>query len=361
MAGDGLTVYSREVTRGLDERGVEVVFFHHDHGSAGVGSVQLPSLRISPAWTIAGPGARARLRAALTEHRIDVVHVSLAFSSDDHVLPDLCHGLGLPLVATMHAPFDRRLTWWGGLSHVLYRLYATFLRRCDRVIVFGPTQCDLLERMGVPADRLRIIPNGVDVGRFRPGPSSFARDIGADRLFVYLGRLDAEKNVGPLIDAFLDSSPPPNLRLAVAGSGRERERLIRRYHDARVAFLGLITEERRRIALLRAADAFFLPSSIEGLSLALLEAMACGACPVATDVGCDGDVVSGAGIALDPLDLAGELRTAMTRLIESPALAVEQGRLARRRVLERYSLRANLDALLEVYRELVPVRHLEAV
>ncbi|HEX4211731.1 MAG TPA: glycosyltransferase family 4 protein [Candidatus Dormibacteraeota bacterium] len=361
MAGDGLTVYSREVTRGLDERGVEVVFFHHDPGSAGLDSVELPSLRISQGWTIAGPGTRSRLRRALVEHRIDVVHVSLAFSSDDFGLPELCHGLGLPLVATMHAPFDVRLTWWGGLSHVLYRIYAALLCRCDRVIVFGAAQARLLESMGVPSGRLRVIPNGVDVGHFRPGSSTFAHDLGAERLFVYLGRLDAEKNVALLIDAFLDSSPPPTLRLAVAGSGRERDHLERRHRDGRVAFLGLITEERRRVALLRAAEAFFLPSSIEGLSLALLEAMACGACPVATDVGCDGDVVRGAGITLDPLDLAGELGRAMTRLIDSPALAAELGRLARQRVLARYSLRANLDTLLDVYRELVPARRLQPV
>jgi glycosyltransferase involved in cell wall biosynthesis len=73
--------------------------------------------------------------------------------------------------------------------------------------------------MGVPRAALRIIPNGVDVGRFSPGPSDWRERLGCDRLFVYLGRLDPEKNVGTLIDAFLASGPPPGLRLAVAGSG----------------------------------------------------------------------------------------------------------------------------------------------
>ena len=128
---------------------------------------------------------------------------------------------------------------------------------------------------------------------------------------------DPEKNVQSLVEAFLAADPPADLRLALAGSGSERRRLQARYQDHRLAFLGSLTDESERIALLRSAEAFFLPSSIEGLSLALLEAMACGACPVATDVGVDGDAVRGAGVVLEPLHLDSELRLAPCR--SSPA------------------------------------------
>jgi glycosyltransferase involved in cell wall biosynthesis len=355
-SGDGLTVYSREITNELRERGVEVVFVHHDPESAGDGSVELPAMPVSSRWTIAAPGSRRRLGEALRRRAVDLVHVSLSFSSLDFGLPDLCRDLGVPLVATLHAPFDTRLTTWGRLSRILYRIYSVPLARFDAVIVFGSAQRALLTGMGVPEEVVRVIPNGVDVGRFRPGPSQAAVRLGAERLFLYLGRLDAEKNVDLLLEAFCGMRTPPGLKLAIAGAGRMRQRLERRFDDSRVVFLGLVSGQRERISLLRAAEALFLPSAIEGLSLALLEAMACGACPVATDVGCDGDAVGGVGIVLDPVSVDSDLRLAVRLLASTPGLAAELGTLARRRAVERYSLSANMDALLELYRELAPER-----
>lgn len=133
----------------------------------------------------------------------------------------------------------------------------------------------------------------------------------------------------------------------------EWKRLWRLYGDPRVAFLGLISEEADRVGLLRAAEAFFLPSSIEGLSLALLEAMACGACPIATTVGCDGDAIDGVGVPLDPASPSSDLRLAIGLLTCSPEIARLLGWLARRRVVERYSLDRGIDLLIENYRQLI--------
>jgi glycosyltransferase involved in cell wall biosynthesis len=284
-----------------------------------------------------------------------VVHVSLSFSSLDFSLPALCHQLGLPVVATFHAPFDTHHTAWGSLSRIFYQLYSLPLARYDRVIVFGPSQQRLLEGMGVPAAAIRVVPNGVDVERYSPGPSDWRERLDARRLLVYLGRMDREKNVEPLVDSFLEAGPPSDARLALAGDGPELARLARRVRDPRVLLLGPLRHEEDRVGLLRAADALFLPSAIEGLSLALLEGMACGACPVATDVGCDGDAVRGAGILLDPVDLRGQLRLAVRLLTSSPQIAADLGHLARERAVERYSLAANVESLLAIYGELVTV------
>ncbi|HSR24805.1 MAG TPA: glycosyltransferase family 4 protein, partial [Candidatus Eisenbacteria bacterium] len=187
--------------------------------------------------------------------------------------------------------------------------------------------------------------------RYLPGPSHQAERLGARQLFLYLGRLDREKNVDVLGESFLDAEPPHDVRLAIAGTGPERQRLERRLRDPRVLFMGAVAREDERIALLRAADALFLPSAIEGLSLALLEGMACGACPVATDVGCDGDAVRGAGILLDPVYLRSEIRLAVRLLTSASEVASQLGRQARSRAVERYSLVRNIDALLAIYDE----------
>jgi glycosyltransferase involved in cell wall biosynthesis len=355
-AGDGLTTYSREITRGLRRRGAEVVFVHHGPEAEESPSVALESLSVGDRFRIAVPGSSRRLMEALRMHRVDLVHVSLSFSSLDFSLPGLCHSLGLPVVGTFHAPFDTRASLWGGLSRVLYQVYAVPLANYDRVIVFGPSQARMLVRMGVPREVVAIVPNGVDVERYCPGPSDRAERYGARVLFLYLGRLDREKNVDVLVECFLSVGPPPEVKLALVGTGPERARLERRYRDRRVIFTGAVPQESERIALLRAADALFLPSAIEGLSLALLEGMACGLCPVATDVGCDGDAVRGVGILLDPQRLRSELRFAIRTLCELPHLARELGRLARGRAVERYSLDANLDALMRIYDQVLATR-----
>ena len=81
--------------------------------------------------------------------------------------------------------------------------------------------------------------------------------------------------------------------------------------------------------------------------------MACGVATVATDVGTDGEALRGAGIVVDPRNLAVELGMAFRQLIELPFLSTELGTLARQRVLERYSLEQNLEALSSLYEELV--------
>jgi glycosyltransferase involved in cell wall biosynthesis len=360
--GGGMATYSREVVSGLRRRGHRVTFFQHELQEADAEpeenaesdeAVFLESLPLGGRLVLSGLRARRRLQERLERRDFDVVHASFWFSSLDFDLPRACRRVGVPLVATFHVAFDQRPSVWGGITSATYRLYAPTLAACDRVIVFGETQRDVLVELGVPPGGLRILPNGVDVEAYRPGPSDWKGRLDASMLFVYMGRVDSEKNVDVLLRAFLDCGPPPDVKLVVMGGGGERKKLQRQYRDPRVTFTGHVADRQTRIDLLRAADAFFLPSSVEGLSLSMLEAMACGAATVATDVGVDGDALRGAGIVLDPRRLEEQLRLAIRELIEMPWLLGPLGEAARRRVVERYALERNVDALVDVYRELV--------
>jgi glycosyltransferase involved in cell wall biosynthesis len=359
----GMATYSNEVVAGLRRLGHQVTFFHHgDRTGNGPEetseSVSLASLNVPLVkQVVLSPGrAKRKLVDRLRQREFDLVHASFWFSSMDFDLPKLTRELGIPLVATFHVAFDNRPSLWGGLYSGTYRLYAPTLAKCDRVIVFGPAQRDILAGMGVPERTIRILPNGVDVEKYQPGPSDRRQRYAADRLFLYMGRVDSEKNVDVLLEAFLDCAPPNRVKLLIMGTGTEKRRLERFYKDQRVIFSGHISEVEERIAILRAADGFFLPSTVEGLSLAMLEAMACGVATVATDVGTDGEALRGAGIVVDPRNLAVELGMAIRQLIELPFLSSELGKLARRRVLERYSLERNLEALSTLYDEMVEDR-----
>jgi glycosyltransferase involved in cell wall biosynthesis len=119
-----------------------------------------------------------------------------------------------------------------------------------------------------------------------------------------------------------------------------------------MTFTGQVSDEHRRIELLRGLDIFVLPSSVEGLSLSLLEAMACGVACVATDVGGDGEALRGAGLLIDPREIEPQLQLAIRTLADFPDFRSELGRKARERATQRFNLALNLDRLVALYSEL---------
>jgi glycosyltransferase involved in cell wall biosynthesis len=350
-SGDGLLTYSREMVAGLRARGVKVFFVHHGETPASTDDgMALKSLTGSHRYIISSPRTKRLITELLQRERVELVHVSLSFSTSvDFGLPDLCHELGLPVTATFHVPYDSRFSLWQGISSALYRVYSQSLAAYDRVIIFSSQQRELLVQYGVPEANIMVVPNGVDVDKYAPGPSDYKEAAGAETLIGYLGRVDPEKNVLALIRAFLDVDVNDQDVLVIVGGGGDRRRLERRFGGRRVIFTGQIADEAERIRILRAMDVFVLPSAVEGLSLSLLEAMATETACIATDVGGDGDVLRGAGIVLDPRELDGQLRLGLQTLLDFPDFRRELAHRARARAVERYSLTRNLDHLLAIY------------
>lgn len=354
--GGGLYNYSLEILRGLRARSVDVVFLYHGPRTRKRGDakeIQIGSLNVFNKDVIADPKAQSLIKETLRTERPDVAHASLSFSllsRFDFTLPDICHDAGVPIVATVHFPYDRRSTFWGSASRSLYRLYATPLSRYDGVIIFSDEQKALLIDYGVPAEKVHVIPNGVDVRKYQPGASTFKSEIDADFLITYMGRVDPEKNVDDLLKVFVELRVPPTHRLVVVGDGTELDRLRSRYeHESRIVFTGWIASDEQRVRILQATDVFVLPSDVEGLSLAMLEAMACGCAVIATDAGADGEALGATGIIIDPESIQPQLQLATQILITHPDFAHGLGERARERVVEHYSLERNIGRLVELY------------
>jgi glycosyltransferase involved in cell wall biosynthesis len=378
----GNVTYGLSTTEALRRRGHSVSFIHFNTPPAGLGRhdanesesptslaaalagesadvVTLPYLVKSQVYTIPSPGAQRELRESLERLRPDLVHASLTLSPLDFRLPDLCQQLGLPLVATFHPAFDaglRNLT--AGTQQLTYQLYAPSLARFDRVIVFSALQADLLERLGVRRDRLAIIPNGVDTDLWTPSPqfdspnlAELRHQFEGRRVFLYMGRLSTEKNVEALLRAWR-LVRPEGCVLLIVGDGPLRG-LLQSQAENDVIWWGYEASLPRRVALLQLAEVFLLPSLVEGLSLALLEAMATGTACIATDAGADGEVLQGgAGIVISTQGVTTQLRTLLPVLRDQPVLTAELGLRARARVQERYTLERNIDSLEKLYAEL---------
>ena len=235
------------------------------------------------------------LRALIEAWRPDVVHLhdhyplaaaalaaarrrGLPVLGTDNFLP----GNSLPhltLLARHRA--TRRL-----LERYLWRSVRRVLGRVDLLTAATPTAVAAL-RPHLPDVPLEAVSCGVDLERFRPhaasDPAAVRRRHGLDPeavLFLYVGRLDREKRLTTLIDAWtrLDGAAAA-AQLALVGRGTEGAALARRITalglEGSVRCLGFVADGDLP-PLLAAADAFAMPSDVELQSIATLEAMACG-------------------------------------------------------------------------------------
>ncbi|WP_377473318.1 MAG: glycosyltransferase family 4 protein [Microcoleus anatoxicus] len=393
----GNVTYSREVTNALLDRGYQVSFLHFAqeaelernkaawsmaNGSwggeiaptsfaaslppASCNEVSLPCLYKSQIYTIPTFKSSKVLMKSLRRLQPDVVHASLTLSPLDFLLPEICQELNIPLVATFHPPFDRKLrNLTSGTQHLMYQLYAPFLAHYDSTIVFSQIQRDILVKLGVPEERVAMIPNGVDAVKYSPGPSGLKSELKADRIFVYQGRIAPEKNVESLLKAWKQCNFGPGNLLAIVGDGPLAASLQLFYgEDEGIVWLGFVADEERRIEILRGADVFILPSLVEGLSLSLLEAMACGLACLATDAGADGEALEeGAGIVLNTQRVRSQLQTLLPLFCDHPEMSQMLGQKARQRAIDRYTLSQNITELEKLYAQVLqgqrlPVRGL---
>ncbi|MBD2365164.1 glycosyltransferase family 4 protein [Anabaena minutissima FACHB-250] len=361
----GNVTYSREITNALLDRDHQVSFLHFAQEDSEAKNwpncqeVSLPFLYKSQVYTIPTFKATKVLTESLREIQPDIVHASLTLSPLDFFLPEICDQLSLPLIATFHTPFaGKGAKLISGTQLLAYQLYAPFLDNYHRVIVFSQIQRELLANMGVREKKIAVIPNGVDIDRYSPGYSTVKAEFKAERLFVYQGRLAPEKNVESLLRAWKQANMAAGSKLLMVGDGPLRTSLEPFYGaDSGVIWLGFVADEERRINILRGADGFILPSLVEGLSLSLLEAMACGLACIATDVGADGEVLEkGAGVVLNPKTVRSQLRTLLPLFQDHPELTTLLGQKARKRVLDLYTLSKNITHLEELYQEVLAQR-----
>jgi glycosyltransferase involved in cell wall biosynthesis len=318
--------------------------------------------RGGPAATVAYVTLAARAVAALGD-RVEVVHAHQLLSPASAAALSLALR-GPPFVATAHASGPvgdvASLARQGPLGWA--RLQALRHLASAFVAVSDPIRGEL-EAAGVPASLVRSIPNGVDTRRFVPADPAdrrrLRRALGLPPVpaVLYAGRLAPEKGVDVLVDGWAEARRRGVVgTLCLVGDGPERAALERRTRDhgilGAVRFAGPTDDVAPWLA---AAEAFVLPSRTEGLSLALLEAMAAGLPVIATDVGGTRDAAGGAAVLVPPDDPRA-LAEALAAILEAPEQATVLGEAARRRVLSRFGIQLVARRHLELYREVAAAR-----
>lgn len=360
----GMQNHTAQLTRALDALGVsQHVVTSRPPGapwgqrvgrSAAVHRFGLPAPWARQFYSV--PAAIAALRLA---RGVDVVH---AHQGEDLALLPIgvaaAQVAGVPLVITLHTSL--RYTFCGGglrgraLSGIGARLEWAACMRADGVIALTPRLARHMTTDGLEANKLQVIPPGVNAAEFDDGADPFP-DVPHPRI-VFVGRLAYQKGVETLIEA-VALMGRRDAHLLLVGDGPRRaavEQAIdaHRLHD-RVRIAGFRSHAEIP-SILRHSDLFCLPSRFEELSSALLEAMYAGMPIVATQVGGLPDALGRAGRLVAPDDPA-SLARALDDLLSDPALAARLGAAARERA-RAYEWSELAKRVLDVYRGVVDDR-----
>jgi glycogen synthase len=238
------------------------------------------------AWTMAFNHTltRAALRAAQSAE-FDVIHAHDWLVT--HTAVTLKEHLDLPLVATIHATEAGRHQGWlpEEMNRTIHSVEWWLGAEADRLVVCSEyMRWEVTRLFNVPAQRLQVVPNGVEPDRFSTAPETVAsvREMlaGDGPLVTFAGRLVYEKGVQDLIASLpILRRKHPKLRVVIAGEGpyrAELEAAIDR-HGVRslVNLPGFLNEQLP--AVMAASDCFAVPSIYEPFGMVALEGAAAGA------------------------------------------------------------------------------------
>jgi glycosyltransferase involved in cell wall biosynthesis len=298
------------------------------------------------------PAAIIRLRRELRRIKPSLVHAHLPRAGIFGRIASL--GSSTPLVYTEHSSWEQH--------HLLTRILnqRTYHLNTAVVAISEMVRTSLLNRTSFPANRIVTIRNGV-----APYTEHLSRHEAAERMYLptdaliigCTANLMPRKGQALLLEAFAKLDAVGALYCVLIGRDEGAEKELRLLaHRLGIAdrcrFLGFRADAR---SLLAAIDIFVLPSWLEGLPVALLEAMEAGRAVVATSVGGIPEVLihEETGLLVQPGDSA-QLAAALRTLAQNDAVRKRLGEAARNKILNEYSANVFVDKHLALYEALLP-------
>jgi D-inositol-3-phosphate glycosyltransferase len=320
------------------------------------------------------PGFAAALRRRWATSPPDLVHAHFWMSGWAAVRAAAGPlGSGVPVVQTFHALGTVKQRHQGAADTsppARLAVEATLVRQVDKIVASCADERRELEAMGATAERVAVVPCGVDPTLFRPNGPVAARHPGLAHRIVMVTRMVPRKGVEDVVRALADL---PDTELVIAGGppapAVDDDPEVRRLRTlagecgvgARVRFLGGIAREDVP-ALLRSADLVASAPWYEPFGIVPLEAMACGVPVLGTAVGglLDTVVDGRTGLLVPPRDHRA-IAAAASRLLANPSLRLHMGQEAAARMREHYTWQQVAWSTLGVYDDVRRARNLWAV
>lgn len=304
----------------------------------------------------------------INQFKPDVIHCHSAFS------PSLA---GLVAARMRPVPLFVKPMCGGEVSSIAKKPFGGLrlrwmLRTVDRMIAVSSEIKNELLAHRFEAGKILHIPNGVDAELYKPATSEDEQQeirakygLPSGTLLLFAGRIARQKRLPLLLEVWPEVREAfPDATLCIAGANRKTESGSKYEADVKdkddvpdhllrqdgVQLLGHIDQMNE---LLKAVDVFVLPSSIEGLSNAMLEACASATIFVGARIGGNTDLITNGedGLIFEP-DSAISLADVLAQAITLSSTRVKLGPAARQRVLDKFDIRVTASRLLATYSEL---------
>ncbi len=272
--------------------------------------------------------------------------------------------LHLPLYGTYHTALPQyvtRLTNDASLEEIMWKYLIWFYGRTDIVYVPSRATGEELAAKGIPGEKLKYYPRGIDVERFHPAKANGFfhgrfKVIGKEIKLLYVGRVSREKNLPELVEAFKQlAALRKGIRLIVVGEGPYLEEMKQALEGLPVTFTGFLDGEDLPQAY-ASSDVFLFPSTTDTFGNVVLEAQASGLPVIVTDGGGPQEnlIPGRTGYVVRAGDTEAFVRTVL-QLIDNRYLLERMKRNARKYVQNR-SFEAAYLALWDSYRTCDPLR-----
>ena len=316
---------------------------------------QTPPDAFAAAWFGAGvPNVRYRhLPRPLRGHWLAFYYYALAHEPfegcDVRLMNDLSEGVAVhrkaPLVQILHHLSSSELKQAPRLrSHITLTLLAALEKRAVKraqaiICVSNDTMAQALARYPEHAEKLRVIPNGVDVNLFTPADTPTEGVAAGKPLVVCVARgLEARKGIAYLIEALAAAQRVAPVELIIIGKGSQQLKQQMLAHARALGVTDVVTlvdsvSLPDLVALYQRATVTVVPSLLEGFSKPALESMACGTPVIGTAVGAIPELVDkSSGVLVAPGD-AGALAAALIDLLQDDSRVKQMEVAARRRAV----------------------------
>jgi glycosyltransferase involved in cell wall biosynthesis len=331
---DGIGVYTNALRDNLARADCQVSSFSYPRARAGGGDVSV-GLALPQSFERASLVDLLAPRAHRMHMPTDIFHVT-----DYRVVRMDC-----PVVATLHDALPISHPEWCSprLRSVKNWLQRKAARKADHVIALSHFAIDeLVECFGIDRDRVSVVPCGVDdAWSDPPAPEAVDATLCENGLrpgyFLFVGTLQPRKNVGRLLEAYLQL--PAAVRaerqlVIVGGAGWRCEELLRQIaaaieNGANVVWLNALTDSTALRHVYAGAGVFVFPSLYEGFGIPVVEAFGAGVPVIASNTSSLPEVTQGAALEVDPTSV-GAIGAAMLELVRDEPLrarCIAAGRL----------------------------------
>jgi len=334
--GGGIEKYTFELGSRLVQRGHEVTVYsmrHYGRLPREIRGMRIVGIPCVPVRCLEKLSASAMAAFhVMLNGKFDIVHLHHVGPGSFAWIPKL---RGAKCVFQSHGLAWRSNPWGAGGSMFLHALERVAVRQCDARTGVSMAQCRYYrDRYGLD---MTYMPAGAKV-REKVEPREIRRlGLSPNRYVLYVGRLSPEKGVHHLVSAF--GRLATSCRLVLAGSacgGRyEKELHALAGGDERIRFLGFV-QGRPLAELFSSARIYVQPSELEGLSLALLEAMGYGVPCLVSDIPENLEAIGEDGWHFRNKDAAG-LAERLNWMLAHPRRTLAAGERTRSRVREHYS------------------------